>query len=80
MEEAGERKVSTTPRKKDLCSLFMFDMLKDGPVLAKEALKNCIQAGYKSDTIKKAKKGLVSSRKNGRQNWEWFLIDKEGMD
>ncbi len=69
-----------TTRKKDECSTFIFDLLRDGEQPAVQLREDCLKAGYSVSTIKRAKKECgVLSKKLGNGGWVWYLEAREGI-
>ncbi len=63
-DKAGEREEARR---------FLLDLLKDGPAMAAEAERECLEAGFSVRTLKRAKKDLGIVSEKTAEGWCWAV-------
>lgn len=71
-----EQRTSTTPRMKEKTEQFLFDVLKDGPVLALDLIEQATKAKIPERTLNRWKKGLAHSERISGE-WYWVLDERQ---
>jgi AAA domain len=73
---------ASTPQEKselEEAKVWLRDELKDGPMWAKQVIKDANVAGVAEKTLRRAKAVMrVKSEKIGTEGWSWSLLNKEG--